>query len=438
MTKRIGVVLLLLLIPAATAFAKANIIIVNTDAAGVGLNDPTPVQPIGGNTGTTVGAQRLIAFQTVAGIWGNLLNSDVDIRVSASFASLQCDASSAILGQARAATLVSNFPNAPLANTWYPIALGNMFAKKDLAAGGPHIIAQFNSALNGSMSCLSGVGWYYGLDAQHGNNEDFITVLLHEFGHGLGFIGNVDTTTGKFRLTGGLPSVFDLHVFDESVGLHLDQMSDAQRLNSITDTGKLVWDGPSVKTAGLDDANTDGPTTTDGCTALTNASAVTGRIALIDRGTCTFVTKVKNAQNAGAIGVIIADNRVESPPPGMGGTDSTITIPALSVSQADGVTLRAGLTGTVGTRLFADATKLAGASSTGDDAVLLYTPGTVESGSTLYHWDTSAFPNLLMEPNISPDLTHGVDLTLNVFIDIGWSTTLNTVVPGRRILKRGH
>jgi hypothetical protein len=70
---------------------------------------------------------------------------------------------------------------------------------------------------------------------------------------------------------------------------------------------------------------------------------VAGKIALIDRGTCTFVTKVKNAQNAGAIAVIIANNRAGAAP-GLGGQDPTITIVALSVTQSDGTALKNALT----------------------------------------------------------------------------------------------
>src|SRR5262249_17200790 len=66
-------------------------------------------------------------------------------------------------------------------------------------------------------------------------------------------------------------------------------------------------------------------TPTDGCEAITNN--VAGKIALIDRGLCNFVVKVAKAQAAGAIGVLIADNRVAAIPPGMGGTDPSITIP---------------------------------------------------------------------------------------------------------------
>src|SRR6266542_528506 len=53
--------------------AAAQITILNTNAAGVGFNDPTAATPVGGNTGTTVGEQRLIAFQHAADIWGALL-----------------------------------------------------------------------------------------------------------------------------------------------------------------------------------------------------------------------------------------------------------------------------------------------------------------------------------------------------------------------------
>ncbi|HWT15385.1 MAG TPA: M36 family metallopeptidase, partial [Patescibacteria group bacterium] len=81
----------------------------------------------------------------------------------------------------------------------------------------------------------------------------------------------------------------------------------------------------------------------DACAALTNAAAVNGKIALIDRGTCGFTVKTKNAQLAGAVGVIIADNAAGALPPGLGGTDATVTIPALSVRQVDGNAIRAQL-----------------------------------------------------------------------------------------------
>jgi extracellular elastinolytic metalloproteinase len=60
-----------------------------------------------------------------------------------------------------------------------------------------------------------------------------------------------------------------------------------------------------------------------------------GKIALIDRGTCTFVSKVKKAQDEGALMVIVANNS-PAPPIAMGGADPSITIPSVMISKADG------------------------------------------------------------------------------------------------------
>ena len=61
------------------------------------------------------------------------------------------------------------------------------------------------------------------------------------------------------------------------------------------------------------------------CAALSalNAAAVSGKIAVVDRGVCTFPEKVKAAQNAGAVAAVVVNNVAGSPPPGMGGTDPT-------------------------------------------------------------------------------------------------------------------
>jgi len=174
--------------------------------------------------------------------------------------------------------------------------------------------------------------------------------------------------------------------------------------------------------AGVDPADSTGALTTDGCSALTNAADVSGRIALLDRGNCTFATKAKNAQNAGAIGVIIADNTLELPPPSLGGTDASVTIPAVMVSQADGATMRAQLPSGVLVTLGLNESIRAGADASG--RALLWTPNPVQPGSTISHWDQIALPNQLMEPAINDDLTHDVtpprDLTFRLLQDLGW------------------
>src|SRR5918994_247735 len=78
------------------------------------------------------------------------------------------------------------------------------------------------------------------------------------------------------------------------------------------------------------------PDVNDGCEAITNGAALAGKIALINRGTCAFTIKVKNAQNAGAIGAVIANVVVGQPPTTMSGVDPTITIPSVNTTLDHG------------------------------------------------------------------------------------------------------
>ncbi|MCC7327997.1 MAG: M36 family metallopeptidase [Burkholderiales bacterium] len=110
----------------------------------------------------------------------------------------------------------------------------------------------------------------------------------------------------------------------------------------VAEFGAQAFDLVADLALATDAADADGPTTTDGCSAFTNAAAIAGKIAVIDRGVCTFVVKAKNAQNAGAIGVLILNN-VAPGAPGMAGTDAAITIPVVSASLADGAAIKAEL-----------------------------------------------------------------------------------------------
>ncbi len=103
-----------------------------------------------------------------------------------------------------------------------------------------------------------------------------------------------------------------------------------------------------------------------GC-APSPAGSLNGKIALIDRGSPvaspglgTFVLKAKNAQDAGAIGVIIVNN-VAGAPAGMTGTDATITIPVVMISQADGQTFKTSLSANTVISATFKATRPAGA-----------------------------------------------------------------------------
>jgi large repetitive protein len=92
---------------------------------------------------------------------------------------------------------------------------------------------------------------------------------------------------------------------------------------------------------------------TDGCTAFTNT--VSGQIVVVDRGNCTFKTKALNIQTAGGIGMLLVNNVTSSTPPGMGEDSTittTITVPALSVTMAEGSTIKSEIAaGTVSATL---------------------------------------------------------------------------------------
>jgi hypothetical protein len=101
--------------------------------------------------------------------------------------------------------------------------------------------------------------------------------------------------------------------------------------NKLAQVGGVT--GPAVF---FDDAGTN-PVTHNACGA--SATSLTGKIALISSLNCAYVLKVKAAQTAGAIGVIVLRGIVGGPAVTMGGTDNTITIPAVMVSNADGAIL---------------------------------------------------------------------------------------------------
>jgi hypothetical protein len=449
----------------------ATITIINVNTSGVGFNDPTPATPVGGNSGTTLGQQRLIAFTYAADIWGSKLSSAVPIRIQAAFTPLSCNASSAVLGSAGAWDVFADFPGAPRAGTWYPSALAEKLAGAELsAAGDPDISANFNSRLGLASDCLPGTPFYLGLDNHHGSAIDFVTVLLHEMGHGLGFQTFTDESDGAFYA--GLPSVWDYYLLDNRLNQVWVNMTAAQRIASAVSGDGLSWDGPIVTAAvpqvlaPVSQLTVSGPAAGDAarrydvgdagfglplgsppvsgqimpvvdqadgtglaCTPLdaTNALAVRGNVALIDRGICAFVVKAENAQAAGAIAMIVVDN-VPGDISDLGGSDPNVVIPAVRVTQADGALIRAALqqrsrtmSGVVAS-LGVDPARLAGTDV--QRRILMYTPSVDEPGSSVSHYTTAAKPNQLMEPAINGDLTHEVqpprDLTLPLLQDIGW------------------
>jgi len=453
-----GLLLCSLLVASDGAAVPGVIRIVNLDGAGEGFNDPTAVAPVGGNAGVTLGQQRLNVFQTAANIWGAILQNADTVYVNSQFDALTCTPTSAVLGSAGPTYIFRDFSGALFANTWYHFALANHLAPGRMA-GAPRgeINATFNSSINGSAGCLGGANWYYGLDGNEGAGIELLPVVLHELAHGLGFSTTTNGSTGSFNNSS--PGVWDHFLYDSLTGRTWSSAleTNANRQASALSGDKLSWSGaagrygvthrplnrrvrvlasPSV--AGLDSVNaasfggaltvggvtanlvlvSDGAApVNDGCSALTNAAAVSGNVALVDRGTCNFTTKAQTAQAAGAVALIIANNQAGALVPT--GTDPSITIPVVAVSFHEGVALKNALAGgAVSVTVGLDPVLYAGAD--GSQRPLMYAPNPYQSGSSVSHFDVSTSPNALMEPAINTDLSSDVDLAKHVFVDIGW------------------
>lgn len=153
------------------------------------------------------------SFAEAVAIWESLITSPVPIRVAAVWSNLPAG----VLGAAGPGYWISNFKGAPNLNVYYPGALAEKLAGSE--QGSPEdyeIIAQFNSSAD----------WYFpatGFPAA--GQHDFITVVLHELGHGLGFTSTYEMQ-GSFgslgSFTEGIPFPFDLAI-ETGVGQNLFQ-----------------------------------------------------------------------------------------------------------------------------------------------------------------------------------------------------------------------
>ena len=231
----------------------ANFILEYEDTPGEGFNDSTDAAPVGGNTGTSLGAQRTIAVQHALDIWGALLDSPVDIRVQATFTRdarlTPCGPTGGVLAAAGAEVQLrsENEGGLPLLNVWYPQPLANALFEVDTAPERSDLIVAINGSL-GTESCFRGLEWYYGLDSSPGPRQlDLVMVILHEVAHGLGFANGVNAETGA--LSNGIIDVFSHNLLDASTNKAWKDMSDQERQASAENTGNLVWTGAKANEA---------------------------------------------------------------------------------------------------------------------------------------------------------------------------------------------
>lgn len=142
------------------------------------------------------------AFQRAVAIWQTIVASPVPITLQVTW---KRDASG-VLASSGPNGWWSNFPGAPLKNTWYPVALANKFARRDLNPDIPDGVINLNTR--------PARPWYVGIDGRvPAGRCDLVTVALHEIYHSLTFSGFMDyspqANQGAWGFGTGLPGLYD-------------------------------------------------------------------------------------------------------------------------------------------------------------------------------------------------------------------------------------
>lgn len=225
--------------------AQADIIIVNQNDPDEGLNDPSERTPIGGNTGETLGEQRLNVLFEAARILNESLDIKYDVHVGSQFTVLPCSDDGTVLGQAGAPDYYLDYSNGSVV----PYALASHILDRDLNGSGLEIDTQFNSALDNQNGCTAGLSWYYGFDSAPDDGTSFLSVVLHEIVHGMGFIGLMGSSAhAPFSWPDGKEgfSLLSKNLGRAGFSATLDEMSRGQRIIAMTSGDRLTWKGDSA------------------------------------------------------------------------------------------------------------------------------------------------------------------------------------------------
>jgi len=431
--------------------ARADIVGIVT---GSGFRDKTPAQPVGGNLGTTLGEQRRLAMVHAFELWEARLDSAVPIEIAFEFADLGCTNGATILGGAAPVNAYAGVDRENV-EQYYVSALANSLAGYDIDPDEPDVSAQFNSSVDSDCRPQIGGGFYYGFDGNAQGAVDFIHVVLHELGHGLGLTSLIDLETGELMLSS--VDSYTANIRDLSLDESWSTLSASQRKASAGHVRGVVWDGaratklvPALFAAGEPaltlEPRVPGFSGVVADVAFSHNSAlspVTGELLAVSGCTpprvaagaillfperCNARLACQAAADSGAGGALVVSTWPFSAPPmpfDKEPDDTTadmVKFPVLSIAPADATSLQRALAqGTLRATLAGDAQRRLGA-----DAKLrpfLFASQPISSGSTISHLEELVRPNQLMEPYATDESSNDLGFTVALLRDIGWPLT---------------
>jgi hypothetical protein len=449
--------------------------VIYTDSSNFGFNDRAIRVKVPGNSGVTLGQQRREAFEAAIEIWASRLDSNIAVRLQAEFDDLGCGERTT-LGQAGSLGLARNFLNAPEREINFPYSLaaslrGMLFDNTDA-----EMRATFNFRIDQGNCAQSVDSFWYGLDPDVPpplGSASFLELALHEIGHALGFQSLTDREDFEFIFD--RPDRMSRFIFSTALNRSWREMTAAERETSSTSGNNLVFTGEQTNlraaerllppsrvriessgsnfpafiqgfqpylaleglTAGLVLADSPGPGPGPGdpwhralaCEPLSNTSQVAGNIVLIKRGECFFAQKWQNAFDAGAAGVLIADNVSAGTDgsiarDGSMSLDRNLPIPIWSVSLAVGDQIRSAMP----IQSFSMGYQLSAPARGTRQGFTNLQASTENTGSNVSHFSTTMFPRSVMNPSISNVAFDGnLDFTPELLADLGWMTEASKV-----------
>ena len=194
------------------------------------------------------------AFAYAAQVWESVLVSSVPIKVRAGWSDLGPCQSGAMLGSGGPLLVWRDFSGAALSATWYPDALADAMHGSSMNSNlvEPDVVVDLNRNCDDPGATYP---WYFGTDANPSpGSVDFVSVALHEIGHGIGFVGSASIVDGMGSvLLNGYPQSFDRRAADaDGTPLLSDSYPDGSaELAAVLEAGasSVFFGGSSVEAA---------------------------------------------------------------------------------------------------------------------------------------------------------------------------------------------